>query len=242
MPGIIRIRMLMVLIAGLTASCGPSPSSVQIPRRGPPVVALPPAGSRIAPLPPMPSVSEWKPSAPARDWKHIVIHHTAASSGSVEAIHEQHLKRGWDGIGYHFVIGNGNGMPDGSVEATFRWKTQMHGAHAGSEEYNQRGIGICLIGNFEESRPSAAQLSAIKRLVAALKRDYRIPADRIIGHKDVKATACPGKNFPFAEVAQSELLPSFVQSDLSPSQRPGELPSSLEVDFHVATAEGSLLP
>jgi hypothetical protein len=27
---------------------------------------------------------------------------------------------------------------------------------------------------------------------------YAIPADRVLRHQDCKATACPGKNFPWA--------------------------------------------
>jgi N-acetyl-anhydromuramyl-L-alanine amidase AmpD len=117
-----------------------------------------------------------------------VIHHTATSRGSVESIHEAHLQRkdkvgnAWLGIGYHFVIGNGNGMVDGAIESTFRWREQLHGAHAGGSEHNQHGIGIALVGNFEEEPPSPAQLAATKRLVAALKSEYRIKSDQVVAH------------------------------------------------------------
>jgi N-acetyl-anhydromuramyl-L-alanine amidase AmpD len=147
----------------------------------------------------------WKPDAAPREWKYIVLHHTASHAGSVEQIHEQHLGKGWEGIGYHFVIGNGEGMGDGVIETTFRWREQMHGAHAGKAEYNQHGIGIVLIGNFEETSPSSAQLDSVRRLVATLKREYAISAENVIPHSEVKATACPGKNFPLSEVAAVEL-------------------------------------
>jgi len=177
-------------------------------------------------IPPMIG-NPWKPSVAARDWKYIVIHHTASSSGSVESIHAYHLtkkdKNGkpWKGIGYHFVIGNGNGMGDGEIEPTFRWKQQTSGAHAGSlthPEYNDQGIGICLVGNFEVSHPSAAQLSAVKQLVGVLKREYSIKSSNVIGHRDVigKDTACPGKFFPMSQVAQSEAMPFFTHLDATP--------------------------
>ena len=149
----------------------------------------------------------WKPEVPPRDWRSIVIHHTATDSGSVESIHNAHLNRkdksgnSWLGIGYHFVIGNGNGMGDGEIEPTFRWKEQMHGAHAGDDEHNQHGVGIALVGNFEEGPPTAAQLAAVKRLVSVLKQEYGIESDHVLGHRDIKSTACPGKYFPLAEVA-----------------------------------------
>lgn len=140
-----------------------------------------------------------------------MIHHTASETGSVESIHEEHLKRKdksgnhWMGIGYHFVIGNGKGMTDGEAEPTFRWKTQIQGAHAGSAdpEYNQLGIGICLVGNFENTAPTAGQLRAVKELVQTLKAEYKISTKNVVGHSDVRSggTACPGKLFPMSDVA-----------------------------------------
>lgn len=173
----------------------------------------------VPPVASVPSVipfgNPWKPTVKVRDWKHIVIHHTASEAGSVEAIHTAHLARKdkngkkWLGIGYHFVIGNGSGMADGEIEPTFRWKQQMQGAHAGNDEYNQHGIGVCLVGNFENHKPSVAQLTAIKKLVGVLKREYHIPGNQIVGHRDVKSTACPGKMFPLTEVAMTDETPIF---------------------------------
>lgn len=187
------------------------PPRLSIPAPTSPAPILPPAQSIPSPVPtptpdPTPPVTihnPWKPTADVRDWTSIVIHHTATERGSVESIHEAHLAKEWLGIGYHFVIGNGNGMPDGAIEPTFRWREQLHGAHAGSDEYNQQGIGIALIGNFEEEPPTAAQLMAIKRLVAILKSEYEIESERVIGHGEVKATACPGKLFPLQEVSEA---------------------------------------
>jgi hypothetical protein len=148
------------------------------------------------------------PGVESRVWKHIVLHHTASDRGDVESIHEAHLQnkdksgKPWLGIGYHFVVGNGNGMPDGEVEATFRWRQQMHGAHAGVSDYNQHGIGIVLVGNFETQPPSPAQQEAVEGLVNRLARSYEISAGQVIGHGDVKATDCPGKFFPLSDLQQ----------------------------------------
>lgn len=151
----------------------------------------------------------WPPAVAAREWKYIVFHHTASNSGSVDTIHQSHLQRkdedghSWRGIGYHFVIGNGQGMGDGAIEPTFRWREQSAGAHAGVGEYNTHGIGICLVGDFDKAPPTAAQLAAAKRLVSVLKAQHGIDSARVVRHGDVKATACPGKLFPFEEVAQA---------------------------------------
>jgi N-acetyl-anhydromuramyl-L-alanine amidase AmpD len=149
-----------------------------------------------------------------------VLHHTATDRGSVESIHEAHLANEWLGIGYHFVIGNGNGMPDGQVEPTFRWTRQIQGAHAGVKEYNDLGIGICLVGNFEQGPPTAKQLASLKSLVAALGGEYDIPAARVVPHRDVKATECPGKYFPLDDVtlaaAPARAVPAAQSVPASP--------------------------
>lgn len=188
----------------------PSPMALPSP---PAPVLVEPTPTRLPEKPPArftpPEVNVWKPTATARDWKYIVLHHTATDSGDVESIHEAHLKnkdksgKPWLGIGYHFVIGNGNGMGDGEIEPTFRWNEQMHGAHAGVGEYNQQGIGIVLVGNFDKHPPSTSQVASVKRLVRVLAKEYGVTADRILGHGDVKATECPGEYFPLSEVRGS---------------------------------------
>jgi len=215
----------LVLSLSAAAGCQPTVVSPQ------PTITAPaqsPALEQIPVAEPQSSHSlvpdEWRADG-AREWKYIVIHHTATGRGSVESIHETHLRRKdkngnpWMGIGYHFVIGNGNGMGDGAVEPTFRWREQLHGAHAGNNEYNQHGIGIVLVGNFEETPPSGFQIDAVKRLVAFLTKEYNIPADRIVGHDEVKTTACPGQYFPLAEVRQSTFTASLNRLEPNTTQQ-----------------------
>lgn len=139
-------------------------------------------------------------TAPLRPWNAIVIHHSATRKGSVAGIDSAHRQRGWDGIGYHFVIGNGNGMRLGTVEPTWRWRAQREGAHAGGgaqgRPYNQAGIGICCVGQFDEDTPDAWQEERLADLIAELIRHVpTLSSARIIGHGDVpgKDTNCPGK-------------------------------------------------
>ena len=131
----------------------------------------------------------------AREWNHIVVHHSASVTGSAAIFDRAHRERGWDGLGYHFVIGNGSASGDGEVEVGFRWTRQMQGAHAGNNEYNQHGIGICLVGNFEHgSLPSAAQMYSLRRLVRYLQVKTGVPTAEVCGHRNVpgKSTECPG--------------------------------------------------
>jgi N-acetyl-anhydromuramyl-L-alanine amidase AmpD len=153
----------------------------------------------------------WSAETPESVWQYLVIHHSGTREGNVQSIHREHRQRKdadgnpWLGIAYHFVIGNGSGMSDGAVEATFRWKEQLHGAHAGNSWINAKGIGICLIGNFEKEPPTKLQLRALEQLVTTLATRHRIPRKRLIGHSSVRSTACPGRLFPLERFRQ--LLP-----------------------------------
>ena len=79
------------------------------------------------PPPPPPYGPGWKVHT-TRRWRYIVVHHSAGPTGSAAVFHRWHLKRGWRGLGYHFVIGNGTGSRDGEVEVGFRWRDQIDGA------------------------------------------------------------------------------------------------------------------
>ncbi len=138
---------------------------------------------------------DWVPAAPARAWKYIVIHHSDTTTGSAARFDKFHKDKGWDELGYHFVVGNGTESRDGQVEIGPRWPKQKWGAHCKTPDnrYNDFGIGICLVGNFDQGRPTSAQMQATTRLVAYLMKTYKISADNVIGHGDAKATDCPGK-------------------------------------------------
>jgi len=146
---------------------------------------------------------------PDGSWNYLVIHHSGTASGSVQSIHREHQQRRdadgnpWLGIAYHFVIGNGNGMADGQVQATFRWDQQLQGAHAGNALINARGIGICLIGDFEKKTPSKRQLDALEKLVVQLASRYQIPRRQVIGHSTVRSTLCPGRLFPLRKIQEA---------------------------------------
>ena len=144
-----------------------------------------------------------------RPWKYVVLHHSATAAGSYSAIDQEHRKRlGWDGCGYHFVIGNGTGSPDGQIEVAQRWSEQKHGIHCRNgknPDVSEYGIGICLVGNLDDTPPTPRQIAAAQTLVAFLGSRYKIPADHIGTHAQLAAspTACPGKYFPTRAVLGS---------------------------------------
>ena len=118
-------------------------------------------------------------------WTTIVIHHSATAAGGAAEFDRYHRKaNGWDELGYHFVIGNGTLTPDGYVEVGSRWHKQKHGAHCKTpgNYFNEHGIGVCLVGDFTRSRPTARQLASLQRLVSFLMDRCNIPASRVTTH------------------------------------------------------------
>lgn len=161
------------------------------------------------PLPPL----DWRELAPPEDtplhpWRWIVIHHSGTSGGETSAIDRHHAQvNGWDGIGYHFVIGNGRPMAMGRIDATWRWRTQRRGAHAGpgpdQAPFNADGIGICVIGDYTADRPDPYLEDRLAELCSLLVRHVPTLSVRtIIGHGEVpgKATACPGAQLDLGRV------------------------------------------
>jgi len=161
-----------------------------------------PAVSRFVPDPGSGVPASWMPSAPANHWTWIIIHHSDSDYGSAAIIDKWHRDRGFDELGYHFVIGNGTNSGDGQIEVGPRWTKQKWGAHdnALDNRYNTNGIGICLVGNFNNTRPTPKQLHSLVRLVVYLMRKYDIPADRVLGHGETKVTQCPGRYLNVAAI------------------------------------------
>lgn len=140
-----------------------------------------------------------------KKWSAIVIHHSATGNGNRAIFDRTHRDRnGWDGIGYDFVIGNGTDSGDGQVEVTFRWRGQLTGAHCKTPGNwaNENAVGICLVGDFNETRASAAQMRSVLKLVRFLQERYGIDRAGVYGHNaapGARGTECPGRNFPMSQ-------------------------------------------
>jgi hypothetical protein len=55
-----------------------------------------------------------------------------------------------------------------------------------------------LVGNFEESRPSPAQIRSLTYLTKGLLSQTRLSSSDVSYHHDYKSTKCPGRNFPYS--------------------------------------------
>jgi N-acetyl-anhydromuramyl-L-alanine amidase AmpD len=134
----------------------------------------------------------------------IVLHNSGTDFGNAETFHKAHKKIGYSGLGYHYVIGNGNGLEDGYIEVGRPEKWQGSHARGG----NKDSIGICLVGNFMETEPTEAQYKSLIRLLTQICFRYNLnpygiygngkkQSGVICGHRDVygSSTDCPGDKF-----------------------------------------------
>lgn len=153
----------------------------------------------------IPDAAPLKPVIPlykTRSWKYIIVHHSATEEGNALSLFELHKRRGWDSLGYHFIIDNGtSGKAQGQIEVSPRWIKQQDGAHCKAANMNQLGIGVCLVGNFSKDDVSEKQMESLIYLVTILRKHYKVPLSNIMGHGQVPgaATECPGLYFPWDE-------------------------------------------
>lgn len=122
------------------------------------------------------------------NWKGVVLHHSASHDVSANTIDGWHKERGWDGVGYHFVI-----RFDGSIEVARDWKKA--GAHAVGR--NTTHLGICFTGDFTKHSPTEDQMRAGIYLCRGLKERFNLSSFEI--HHE----QCPGPNFPFEEFVKA---------------------------------------
>ncbi|MGW7520181.1 peptidoglycan recognition protein family protein [Streptomyces sp. NPDC054796] len=146
------------------------------------------------------------------------IHHTdhendydcADSPALLRALQEDHVGRGWDDIGYNFVVDRCGNVYEGRSGGVNR---PVRGAH--TMGFNDDSIGIALLGTFEEGMkvPDAA-LTAVAEVIAwklrpgvdphgrtrmvsrsdqsRVDKDTSASFDVVSGHRDAYETDCPG--------------------------------------------------
>ena len=136
----------------------------------------------------------WNGSLSNREKTNYIVLHHRAGEGDVESIHKQHLGRGFSGIGYHFYVRKSGevykGRPIGTV-----------GAHTLGA--NNESVGICFEGNFEkEATMPYLQEKCGRELVTYLKNLY--PNARVVEHRELQSTACPGRNFPINKIKEGK--------------------------------------
>jgi len=135
-----------------------------------------------------------------RRWRYIVIHHSGVDEGTIKSMDRYHRERRHmeNGLAYHFVIGNGDGIRDGQICVCPRWRKQLDGGHVRSVAQNRISLGICLVGNFDKHKPTAKQMKSLAALVAALLKRCQLAPSAVKTHQQINTvkTRCPGRYFP----------------------------------------------
>jgi len=128
-----------------------------------------------------------------REINKIIIHCSDSAFGDAKLINKWHLERGFDEIGYNYVICNGyiesskhyNKYADGEVQ--IGRDIEKIPAHCRGQ--NSHSIGICLIGVDEFSD---VQLAESLILVRKLMKKYNLKISDVYGHYEFNTNkTCP---------------------------------------------------
>ena len=138
-----------------------------------------------------------KSSPKNNDLKFLVIHHTGgtdadpqadSSHHTAEMIEQWHLSKGWEGIGYHYVI-----HKDGTIYAG----RPEYRTSAAVLNHNSTTLNIVLTGNFDRkgSVPTKEQEESFKWLYRdILTRHKQLTSDKVIPHRKLQKKSCYGWN------------------------------------------------
>ncbi len=129
------------------------------------------------------------------DIEKIIVHCSASDFGDAAVIDAWHRERGFDGIGYHFVILNGRRTADSAYDPAADGEIEKGrpvdriGAHCRGA--NTDSVGVCVIG--DRFFTSKQLLSALPQVLLALTDLPGIThATQIYGHRDFSDTkTCP---------------------------------------------------
>lgn len=130
--------------------------------------------------------------------KGIIIHHSLTKDGNVsdyEGIRRYHIQeKGWNDIGYHFIIE----LDNGKIATKKGRDSNKIGAHCvGKNDY----IGICLVGNYDKGKEivSPEKMQALVKLVITMLKKYKLTIASIHKHSEYASKTCPGSGFPWEE-------------------------------------------
>lgn len=154
------------------------------------IAKLFPSGAEVSPAPGKAAALLAKQPKTLRSMVEVIVHCTATPEGrdvSVDTIRGWHKDRGWDDIGYHYVV-----KLDGSIEAG-RPETKV-GSHVAGHNTGTMGVvyvgGVAKDGTTAKDTRTPAQKAALLDLVKALIAKYPT-IKKVTGHNQYAAKACP---------------------------------------------------
>lgn len=127
----------------------------------------------------------------------IVLHHNGGSDKfpladtshhTFEQIERDHLSKGWEGVGYHYVVV----LKTGKI---YRGRPEkIHGAHTRGQ--NKSSIGIMVVGNFDVTLPTEEQESSLRWLLRDVGARWGITPDNVFPHRKFASKTCFGNRLP----------------------------------------------
>lgn len=131
-------------------------------------------------------------------WKFIYVHHSGTTSGNAIT-----LGQATQGIGDHFLIGNGDGAIDGEIQIGQRWNQQERARPpVGAQFKDDTCVSICLVGDFDQTVPTPTQLRRLGQLVGALRDQLQIDGENVVLIDQPKSPAGIGRYFPVGAFRQ----------------------------------------
>lgn len=127
-------------------------------------------------------------------WSGIVRLHTS-SRDKVQSYKDGNITlklhgKGWRGVGYHYALQLTEGLHTQQVLLHSGRYVLTQGA--GVKGKNANTIHVCLVGNYSRCAVPVLLHRQAVVLVATLMEVFRIPIDRVVGHREIAATECPG--------------------------------------------------
>lgn len=141
----------------------------------------------------------------------IIVHHSGGtdanpladtSEHTAKGIELWHVGKGWDGLGYHYVIHKDGAIWAGRPE-------HRNGAH--TVNHNSTSIGICLTGNFDATLPTRAQEESLKWLIKDVAQRNKIALTEIFPHRKFANKTCYGNKLSDTwarDLVMNDVLPS----------------------------------
>lgn len=125
-----------------------------------------------------------------REIKFLVVHCSDSDvirHDNVDVIRKWHLERGFDDIGYHYII-----TKDGVIHQGRN--IEQIGAHV--KGYNKDSIGVCLTGRHKFSKE---QFASLRNLCQDLCTAFKLERFDVLHHRDLdNKKTCP--NFDLFDV------------------------------------------
>lgn len=130
--------------------------------------------------------------------QYLIVHHTGGtdadpradtSNQKFEVVDDWHRQK-WNFksslghyIGYQYFIDKTGKVTQGRADTE-------EGAHTIGK--NNSSIGICLAGNFDVTKPTQAQIDALKALLKEKMAQFNIPLANVVPHRTFAVKTCYG--------------------------------------------------